>query len=401
MKAARALLFMQAGFVHAGWVSMRMMVGYRALEVTSDALQLGLVVAAFAATAILVALPIGRLADILGGAPMTLYGCVISAVVCSLATWANSIYQLVIAAAALGLGQLLFVVGQQAVIAERATGSKLDKDFGWLLSAISAGQVFGPVVVSAVGTWGAVTFEVTPSGPGLLSAATLYFIGGLLGIIIRPKSHIASRPTVSLGRTARQVMGTPGMWRAFVAGGVVIVGLDMLYAFLPAWGEANELSVVVVGWLLSLRAIVTVVSRLALGRLLRIVDRRQILVACFVIATVAFGLLPLVEVLGATLIMCGLGIALGLPQPITLAWVVSRAHSGHRGAALGLRATSNRTIQLLVPIIVGAAATPFGGGGIFLGMAVIMLGATFIAGSSRDLGLDPPGTAKEDDTSTL
>jgi len=58
-----------------------------------------------------------------------------------------------------------------------------------------------------------------------------------------------------------------------------------------------------------------------------------------------------------------------------------------RGAALGLRLTSNRALQITVPIAVGAAAGPIGSDAIFWTSAVLLAGATAVlvtAGTTLD-----------------
>ena len=99
----------------------------------------------------------------------------------------------------------------------------------------------------------------------------------------------------------------------------------MLYAFLPAWAADNAVSVTTVGWLLALRAGVTVISRVGLGRLVARLGRRILLVISLGVAAPSLCALPFVGAAGAVGVMIGLGVGLGLPQPLTMAWVVARA----------------------------------------------------------------------------
>jgi hypothetical protein len=76
--------------------------------------------------------------------------------------------------------------------------------------------------------------------------------------------------------------------------------------------------------------------------------------------------------------MLGLGIGVGIPQPLTMAWVTSLTPSTSHGATLGMRLTSNRLAQITVPLAVGAFASPLGVLGIFWANAGLLLGAIAI-----------------------
>ena len=81
--------------------------------------------------------------------------------------------------------------------------------------------------------------------------------------------------------------------------------------------------------------------------------------------------------------MIGLGLGLGIPQPLTMAWVTSLTPPASHGATLGMRLTSNRLAQITLPLAVGAAAAPLGVLGIFWANAAILLGAIGIMARSN------------------
>ena len=53
--------------------------------------------------------------------------------------------------------------------------------------------------------------------------------------------------------------------------------------------------------------------------------RKPLLLVALSAAAVALAVLPLVGAVGAIGVMIALGIGLGVPQPLTMAWVVARA----------------------------------------------------------------------------
>ena len=144
-----------------------------------------------------------------------------------------------------------------------------------------------------------------------------------------------------------------------------------------------------VGLLLALRAAVSVLSRVGLTRLLNRFGRKVLLFVSIVMAVASLLALPLVGPYGAIAVMIGLGVGLGIPQPLTMAWVISLTPASHHGSALGLRMTLNRLAQISLPIAVGSFAAPLGVLGIFWANAALLVGAAVVVAGS-DAGSAPP-----------
>jgi MFS family permease len=379
----RAPLVVQAACLGAAWVGARLMIGYRALEQGTGALGLGVVAASFALPALLAALPAGRISDRVGGMRLVVAGIAIQSASTCGAALTPSLPWLIAASICVGLGQLLSTVGQQSFIAEQADRYATDGAFGTLTSAASIGQIAGPLVA----TWTA-TANLRSGAPEPDTTVAL-FVAALLTLLAIPSCLFLNglpRHPSTVGSGDRQPTGSmlriPGLWRALFVSGVVLSAMDMLYAFLPAWAAQNSVPVTVVGWLLALRAGVTLLSRLGLSAMVTRWGRKPLLLVALSAAAVALATLPLVGAIGAIGAMIALGIGLGLPQPLTMAWVVARAEPHSRGAALGLRLTSNRTMQIGIPIVVGAAAGPLGASGIFWASAGLLTGAAAVVGSA-------------------
>lgn len=404
----RLPLVFQSAILQAAWVGARLMIGYRALDQGAQALGLGMIAASFAVPALLSALPAGRLADRVGGIRLVFGGVAILVVGIIGAALTTTLPWLIVASAGVGLGQILTGVGQQSFVAEHADRNSTDSAFGFLTSAISVGQVAGPLIVTSIATagWLSDASDLGSTTPptaapdttaALIAAAVLTLLAlPACWVLIR----IPTRRTPPLARDERRagtraIIRTRGLWRALIVSGIVLASVDMLYAFLPAWAADNFVSVSTVGWLLALRAAVTVLSRVGLGGLVARLGRRILLIFALTVAAVSLCALPFVGAPGAIAVMIGLGIGLGLPQPLTMAWVVARADPSVRGAALGLRLTSNRALQITVPIVVGAMAGPLGSDAIFWTSAVLLGGATAVvisAGTSLDTET-PPDTS--------
>jgi MFS family permease len=182
------------------------------------------------------------------------------------------------------------------------------------------------------------------------------------------------------------------MWRSLAVSGAVLVTVDLMYAFVPVWATEQQVSATAVGLLLSLRAAVSLASRVGLTRLINRFGRKVLLIVSIVTAVVSLVALPLVGPYGAIAVMVGLGIGLGIPQPLTMAWVIALTPPSRHGAALGLRMTLNRFAQISLPIAVGSFAAPLGVLGIFWANAAILVGAVVVVVGSDAGSPGPPQT---------
>ena len=371
-----AWLFLQAALVHASYGVVRPMVSYRALDLGAGSAQIGLLAAAFSVVPLLLAFVVGRRADVLGPGRLLVAGSGLLAVGCVAALLAPGFVVLLLAGAALGLAHLLAMVGQQTMVA-RSAGLDRDRGFGSLTAAASVGQMAGPPLALTLAGWLA-TRGWSESVVGLGVAALLALLG--LSLLARrraapPREDGSEEPTTSR-RAFSDLIRTPGMWQAMVTSGTVLAALDLLLAFLPVWAEERGVSVTTVGWLLAVRGLVSLLSRVAVVRLIATLSRRWTFVGSLVVGVAGLALLPFVDVVGAVLVMCLLGVGLGLAQPLTLSWVSVLSAPNVRGAAIGLRLTANRFAQTVIPPTLGLVVADGGSTGVFLGCAVVMAAAT-------------------------
>lgn len=371
VRGLRALL-LQAVLLHASYSVVRPMVSYRALDMGAGSAELGALAASFAVLPLLLAFAVGRQADVLGPARLVLAGAVLMVLGSLVALRAGGIAVLLVASAALGLAHLMAMVGQQSMVAGSASETERDRGFGSVTAAASVGQMLGPPVALTAAGYLA-TSARSEAAVGLTVAAGFALAAVPLGAYRRGRTarRPAERPAPS-GATLSRLVRTDGMWQAMVASGSVLAALDLLMAFLPAWAEERGVSVAAVGWLLALRAAVSVVTRAGVVRLIDVFTRRGTLVGSLVLGVLGFAVLPFVGVVGAAVVMCLLGVGLGLAQPLTLSWVTTRSAPAVRGAAIGLRLTANRLAQTVLPPSIGFAVKGSGTSGVFLACAVVL-----------------------------
>ena len=354
----------------------RPLISYIALSIGAGPAELGVIASSFAVLAIAGAIPLGRAIDRIGERPIMLLGALLCLVVCLGLPLVTSLPGLAIGHALLGLGQMMAVVGAHTMLAHRGPAAKRAFRIGLYTSAASLGHALGPA-------WVGITIgeRVTPEG------STLALIGGACASAVAAMTIALTRPerpraahAVSSADTSRASVGEtlrlPGMVPALTAGVVALTAVDLLVAYLPAYGEERSIAPQVVGFALATLALAQMVSRLGLGKLLDRYGHATVLVASVLLAGLVIPALlaPVGEpALIAILAVAGLG--LGLAQPLTLVWVAIATPPRSRGLAMGVRMGGNRLGQLLIPVAVGATAGQLGVGAIFVTVAAMLAAA--------------------------
>jgi MFS family permease len=176
------------------------------------------------------------------------------------------------------------------------------------------------------------------------------------------------------GAAALGLWRIPGMAQALLASLTVLASIDILVAYLPAYGEMHDLPVRTVGMLLATQAATSLTARVLMLPLLRLLGRRWLLASSMIATASALAVLPLAGADTTVLfvLMGCAGIGLGLGQPLTMSWVAGRAPSGTRATALGVRLTANRLGQLVLPAAVGVVAGAAGVSAIFVALGVLL-----------------------------
>lgn len=364
--------------------AIRPMVSYRAIELGASPSELGLVAAAYALLSSVIAVPVGRWVDRFAEFRFLMAGSSTVAVTGLALTGLQSIRGLIAAQTVLGAGQILFVVALQSLIARGGDPDQRDARFGAFSVAASIGLTVGPAAGGFVAARGADVAQVFALASALAVCALL---GG--ASLWRRPPHDLERRSARAGEHAQAALPTflrlfrrPGMAPAMLASLTVLASLDIVVAYLPAYGELHGIPVQTVGLLLASQAATAMAARILMVPLLRMLGRRWLLASSMLASACALAALPIV---GARLpvvfvLMAASGVGLGLAQPITMSWVADRTPVDERATALGVRLTGNRLGQLVLPAAVGVVAGAAGLAAIFLALGVMLGGsATLVA----------------------
>jgi MFS family permease len=355
---------------------------YRAIELDVPAAWLGALTASFAVVPLVLAVPSGQATDRFGERRIMLVGAVLIAA-------AGGVFLLdglgatglVAGSIVLGTGHLCSVVGQQAAVANTAGPGTFDTAFGYYTFAASLGQALGPALITLIGGEGAIP-DTTP----------IFAVATGLGVALLACTALLRVPRKERGEEAAGQSGmatllrVPGLMRALAVSCVVLAAVDITLVYLPALGADRDLAAGFIGVLLTLRAVASMTSRFFLGRLVRWVGRRRLMIASVALSAAAMAAVPAPlppVAIGVLVVLLGLG--LGVGQPLTMSWLAEVAPAGLRGRAMSLRLTGNRLGQVLIPSTVGFLAAGVGSAGVLWATA----GALALVGAAaRRLEVD-------------
>lgn len=362
--------------------SIRPMVTYRALELGATTAQIGLLAASYGVLSFLLAIPTGRWIDRIGETRFIMAGAMLMTAMSFWLVAAGHIISLGIAQAVLGAGQIFGLVALQALVANCGPPGDRDARFGLFSVMASMGQVVGP---------GLAGFVASAAGG---SARQVFLVSGflLLGAVASGVSLHRwpppqnARSGIEVGTRAEatvpalgKVLKIRSMPQAMVASVTVLVTIDLLVAYLPAYGEANGIAVATVGILLSVRAAASVLSRLAMVMLINAFGRRNVFMLSLLLPAVALVLVPVLPSIGALYVLMAVaGFGLGLGQPLSVSWVAGSAPVEFRAMALGVRLTGNRLGQVVLPAAIGALGGATSVTAIFFALGAMLGGSSGI-----------------------
>jgi MFS family permease len=183
-------------------------------------------------------------------------------------------------------------------------------------------------------------------------------------------------------RDTADVVRTPGIAGALVVSVVVFGVTDLLTLYLPVYGTDARWSVGFVAALLATRAGAAVAIRLVFGRLVEALGRRALLVAGCLVGIASAVAFPFAgDGWGPFLCVAVFGAAVGMGQPITMAWVARSAPAHLRSTSLGVRLTANQVWLLVVPPAIGLIVGLAGPASLFFSIGALL--AATLAPSAR------------------
>lgn len=347
-----------------------------ALELGAGPLDTGLLLATYGCFPLLLAVFTGRIADRYGVRVPVVVGSIVTALGALLPWFWPSLPVLFASAAVSGAGFILTQVSMQSLVGALGSGPARTRNLNLYALAVSTSDLLGPIIAGFSIDWlGHVRTYLSLALPGLASV--------LLVLFLYARLSRAAAPSDRTGQRMADLFRLRDLRRMFFLSALVMTGLDLFQLYLPLHGHAAGLSASAIGMVLGAFAAAAFVTRVLLMSLVRRFGEERTLSYSMYLAAGTFFLIPMFEnavVLGAVCFVLGLGMGLGQPLTVILAYNYSPA--GRHGEGLGVRIAINNSMHVVVPAVFGAVGSAFGLAPVFwLSSAILALGG--YAGRAR------------------
>jgi len=376
---------------------LRPIVSYRALALGAGPVELGVIAACFGVLSLIIAIPAGRWADRFGETWFMVGGTAVMIVASLLLATSQSLVFFGIAMALLGAGQIVAAVGVQTLIANGGAPNGRDTRFAAQTVNASIAQFLAPAATGFL-VAGAMQAAGTPNGTVTVASTNgVFWLGAALAVVgtfaalslwrwpPAQHAHHDTPPAIAaaqdpLGTSLGRIARTPGLPQALLASLAALSSIDIIIAYLPVYGEYFGISVESVGLLLAVRGVASIASRSLMVPLRNRFGRCRVLIGAMALPGLVLVVLPLA---GSNLpwlyaAMAVVGFGLGLCQPMTMSWVAASVPTPLRGLAIGVRLSSNRFGQFVLPTAVGLLAGTAGVPAIFWTIGLLLAGSSLV-----------------------
>ncbi len=335
----------------------------------SDA-AIGVIMASFAVTSLLLRPVAGWGADRYGRRPFMLAGALTFAVASVAYGWAGGAVGLVLVRLLHGAGMGLYPTAASAMVADLTPPDRRGEILGLYGASGSLALAVGPIVGIAV--------------VNRVGFAPLFWIAGAVAAISTLLIVPARETLVQRRRAAFSAADV--MCSAALVPSLIVMCMTVTYgtqvAFLPLYADSHGINV---GVFFLVFALLTTVVRGPAGRLSDRHGRAPVAAIGLLLAAAALVVLALSEtIVGLGLAGAIYGIAYGVAQPALIAWAVDAAQEGERGRAV---ATYYAAFEIGIAIGAtssGLAVARWGVAATFLAAAVVaMAGAALALGTRR------------------
>ena len=349
-----ALLIFTVVLAHCAYGGTRLNLSLTALASGASPLTVGVLMSLIAALPMLLGVASGQLVDRTGVRVPMIAGVAILIAAVALPGLVPGVPSLLVSAAGLGSGFMLFQLCAQHMVGEMSTDEERRDNFGWLALGFATSNFVGPTVAGlAIDRYGHDTTFLVLAG---------FAVAALVMLVARReslthKAHDASAPQ----RSAWDLMRDAKLRCVFIVSGLLASAWDLFVFVMPIYGTSIGLTATTIGLILATFAAATFTVRLMLPILSRLLHEWTLITLTFAIALVAYIAFPLahtVPLLSSIAFLLGLG--LGATQPSIMALVYSTAPAGRAGEAVGVRTVVLNASHTVLPLVFGGLGTALG-----------------------------------------
>ena len=367
--------------VHSAMTGARLAAPLLALQLGYSAAQVGVLLALFALSPVVLALPAGRLADRHGlRLPLRLaIGAAMlgTALAAAWPTFGVLCVMALLTGASAGTAQIAL---QRHVGRTVAHPSDLKTVFSWIAIAPAMANFLGPLVTGLL---------IDHAGPQPAHETGFRVAFGVLALLpllcwalVRgaPEQPLPPPAPQEAGKSVWDLIGVPMLRRLLFVNWLQAIAWDVHTFVLPILGHERGMSASTIGALLGAFAIAAAGVRMALPLIAEKLPEWKVMYGATLLAACALMVYPLMP--GAlTMGVCSvvLGVALGAVQPMVLSLLHQVAPPQRQGEAMALRVMTINFSSFLMPMLFGSIGAVTGVAGLFwLVCGALALGARAI-----------------------
>ncbi len=345
-----AISFFASTSVRGGRVALPLF----ALSLGASPFTVGLLAAAFSVMPMLLAVPVGRLADRFGSRWPLALGIAGGAIGMLVPFFFGSMPALFFAALMNGLAFSFYGVPLQNVVGLLSTAENRVRNFSSLTLIVSIASFSGPLFAGvAMDHLGPSTTCLALALLTVVPVLMLVFRGGVL-----PRG--TGKP-IAPGEGLLKSLRQPGLGRILVISSLMLSGFELFMFYIPVYAHSLGMSGTTIGIILASFATASFVVRLAIPRLLNRFGLERVLTGAFLVSALMFFMVPFFQSAVALCVIAfifGLGVSVG--QPITMSMSFTNAADGRSGEAMGIRQSVNHVTRIIGPTLFGVLGTAFG-----------------------------------------
>ena len=371
--------------VHGCLTGSRMVMSLFAIELHVNAFSIGIMVALYSATPLLLGVTAGRVTDRYGVLPPMLFGAILCGCGLLLPYLWPQVAALYASATVIGAAFVFYNVAVQNLAGAWGPREDRAKNFSTLSLGYSISSLAGPLAVGYI-----IEYFGYAQAYLCLSVTTLVAVAILLGnrrirAVEMPKFTEHTQSAFSLLRQ-------PDLRKILITGAMVVAGWDLYMFYLPIYAHSIGLTASTIGIIIGAFAVATFVVRFSLPQLNARFSARRVLAVSMYFGAAVFSVFPFAQnawLLGA--LSFGIGLALGCCQPITLLMSFNRAPAGRTGEVTGVRMTLNHFTHTLLPVVAGGLGSTLGLAPVFLLIAAVLGTSGYLGATVGRAAAPPPG----------
>jgi MFS family permease len=370
--------------IHSCLTGSRVVASLFAIELGMNAFAIGILVALYSATPLLLGVTAGRVTDRYGVQAPMVFGAVLCGCGLILPYLWPHVTSLYLSATVIGAAFVFYNVAVQNVTGAWGPREDRAKNFSTLSLGYSISSLIGPLAAGYI-----IEYFSHAKAYLCLSLSTVVAVAILL--VYRRIREVKTPKAAAHTQSAFTLLRQPELRKVLITGAMLVTGWDLYMFYLPIYAHSIGLSASTIGIILGTFAVATFVVRFSLPALTARYTAARVLAVSMFFGAAVFAVFPFAHsawMIGA--LSFGIGLALGCGQPVTLLMSYNRSPAGRTGEVTGVRMTLNHFTHSTVPIVAGALGSAFGMAPVFIMIAAILAVSGYLSGTIRRVGETKP-----------